>query len=92
MRDARTAARLEVIEPLRIVSARRYGARLRIAVNHPRQRAHAIVFRFPSSRLARLYYARAMDWMRDHTEIAYVRGAEECALVDVSALFARLAQ
>jgi hypothetical protein len=91
MRELRTVARLDVFEPLRVISTRRMGAWVRLAVKHPEDRSRTIVFRFASIGEARRHHGQAAKWMNDRTDVAYVRGREECALIDVSALFARLA-
>jgi hypothetical protein len=77
MREVRTA-RLDVFEPLRIISARRIGAWVRIAVKHPADRSRTIVFRFATAREARRHHQQAATWIYDRTDVAYVRGPEEC--------------
>ncbi|HVJ95963.1 MAG TPA: hypothetical protein VNC41_03935 [Acidimicrobiia bacterium] len=81
--------RLAVMLPLRIMSVRRWGARVLVGVSYAGRRRHRIAFHFGSPTLAQLHLERVRTWMREGTATAYVRGKGEGALVDLEGLLAR---
>ena len=80
--------RLAVVLPLRILSVRRWGGRVLVAVTAGRRR-HRISFHFGSPMLAQIHLERVRAWMREGTATAYVRGQGHGALVDLEGLLAR---
>ena len=82
--------RLQVLEPLLLVSVRRIDRRLRVVAHDHAQRRHVLFFRVPAKQDARSHERVMMKWMHDRTSIAYVRGARSGALVNVEQLFAPL--
>jgi hypothetical protein len=83
--------RFSVIEPLQLISVRRFGARLRLCVRDRTRARHVISFRFSSDTEARGYGSSLAGWIRDATPLAYVRGRGESALIEIDALLARAA-
>jgi hypothetical protein len=83
--------RFSVVEPLELVSVRRFGSNLRLSVCDPRRARHVISFRFESEAEARGYGTSLAEWIRNRTPLAYVRGRGECALIEIDALLARAA-
>jgi len=81
--------RLAVVLPLRVLSVRRSGGRVFVAVTDAGQRRHRISFHFGSRLLAQLHLERVRAWMHDGTATAYVRGRKEGALIDLEGLLAR---
>jgi hypothetical protein len=82
-------ASLSVIEPLQLLSVRRFGSRLWLAVCDKARRRHFISFRFNTAAQARDQLRHMMEWVADRRPLAYVRAPGESALVDIDALLAR---
>ena len=80
---------LSVIEPLQLLSVKRFGSRLWLAVCDRAKRRHFIWFRFPSAAQARDQLRYLTAWIADRRPLAYVRRPGESALVDIDALLAR---
>lgn len=78
-----------VVEPLRVRSVRRWGRRVRVVVTGRAGAVHAITFRLESVVLARGVRAQVMEWLTHQTHVAYVRGGDAGALIDVEELLAR---
>ena len=83
--------RLAVYEPLMLVSLRRRGRRIRITLRDRDGACYTVVLRFAARRTARLEATRLAMWRDCATALAYIQGAHESAIIDVDALFARLA-
>ena len=82
-------ARLSVIEPLQLLSVKRFGSRLWLAVCDRAKRRHFISFRFETAAQARDQLRHMLAWVADRRPLAYVRRPGESALVDIDALLAR---
>ncbi|MDQ1481180.1 MAG: hypothetical protein QOI44_2041 [Actinomycetota bacterium] len=82
-------ASLSVIEPLQLLSVRRFGSRLWLAVCDQARRRHFISFRFNTAAQARDQLRHMSGWVAHRTPLAYVRRRGESALVDIDALLAR---
>ena len=83
------AKRLIVIEPLRLISIRKRGKSLRLAVRDHQSGSHIISFHFERDAEARLHGFEMKRWIAEQTPLAYVRGREQGALIDVNALLSR---
>jgi hypothetical protein len=81
--------RFSVVEPLQLISVRRFGARLRLSVCDRSRARHVISFRLESDTEARGHRASLAGWIRNATPLAYVRGRGESALIEIDALLAR---
>lgn len=81
--------RLSVIQPLTLVSVRRFGSRLRLAVRTQTRELHRISFRFESEDHARIHRVSMLRWIADRTALAYVKGANECVLLEIETLLGR---
>jgi len=81
--------RLTVIEPLLPMSVRQLGTSLRLVVADRRRKRFVISFHFDGDTEARASRMRIRRWIADRTRLAYVRGPDESALIEVDALLAR---
>ena len=83
------APRLFVVDPVRLVAARRHGRMLRLAVVTPHGGPYRIRFWFPTRAEADRQLGHVAEWLRDRTPLSYVSGGRESALVETDALLAR---
>jgi hypothetical protein len=81
--------RLAVMEPLRLVSVAKIGATLRLVVRDRRRKRFVISFYFDCAGDARAQRVRMKHWIAEKTRLAYVRGKDESALIEIDALLAR---
>jgi len=81
--------RLTVIEPLVLMSVRRFGSNLRLVVRDRWRARFVISFYFDGSADACEHRLRMARWIADRTRLAYVRGPGESELIEIDALLAR---
>ena len=81
------AGRLSVTE-LRLVYARQSGRRLTLDA-HDGVTRRRLTFEFDTKRETDAHFLRSANWITAQTELAYVRGSRESALIEIGELLAR---